>query len=100
MAALDQWDRAKPLYYCDEAGDARPMAEAVAAQTTQSAGLLIGPEGGFSPNERKILRGLDFVVPVTLGPRILRAETAVVSALTLWQSLVGDWRSAPYLPSS
>ena len=48
----------------------------------------------------KIVRSLDYVLPITLGPRILRAETAVVSALTLWQSQVGDWQKAPYLPET
>ena len=55
------------------------------------AALLIGPEGGFTPEERDRLRSLDFVHAVGLGPRILRAETAVISALTLWQSVCGDW---------
>ena len=55
-------------------------------------GILIGPEGGFSPDERATLRQLPFIVPVTLGPRILRAETAIVSALTIWQTVLGDWR--------
>ena len=96
--AIDAWDPSRPLYYCDEAGDARPMATVLAETEFGPAGLLVGPEGGFSPAERHMLRSKSFVVPVTLGPRILRAETAVVSALTLWQSLVGDWRIHPYLP--
>jgi 16S rRNA (uracil1498-N3)-methyltransferase len=54
--------------------------------------VLIGPEGGFTPEERARLRGLTDVTPVSLGPRILRADTAAISALTLWQSLLGDWR--------
>ena len=54
--------------------------------------VLIGPEGGFSPAEREALRGLAFAVPATLGPRILRADTAAISALTLWQAACGDWR--------
>ncbi|HEY5411155.1 MAG TPA: RsmE family RNA methyltransferase, partial [Caulobacteraceae bacterium] len=53
---------------------------------------LIGPEGGFDPAERSRLRGLPFVTPVTLGPRILRADTAAMAALTLWQAALGDWR--------
>lgn len=97
-AALDNWDASTPLYYCDEAGVAAPMADTLSKAVEASAGLLIGPEGGFSAAERERLRSLEFVVPVTLGPRILRAETAVVSALTLWQSFVGDWRNDPYLP--
>jgi 16S rRNA (uracil1498-N3)-methyltransferase len=54
--------------------------------------VLIGPEGGFDPDERARLRSLPFVAPVTLGPRILRADTAAISALTLWQAALGDWR--------
>jgi len=53
--------------------------------------ILIGPEGGFSEKERARLRAMPQVVPVSLGPRILRAETAAVAALTLWQSVLGDW---------
>ncbi len=98
--ALVGWDPAIPLYFCDEGGDAKPMRAVLERDAPRLAGILIGPEGGFAPKEREILRSLDFVIPVTLGPRILRAETAVVSALTLWQSLVGDWQQAPYLPES
>jgi 16S rRNA (uracil1498-N3)-methyltransferase len=54
--------------------------------------LLIGPEGGFTPEERRMLRTLPYVVPVSLGPRILRAETAVIAALSVIQSAWGDWR--------
>ena len=54
--------------------------------------VLIGPEGGFDPSERDRLRSLPFVTAVTLGPRILRADTAAISALTLWQAALGDWR--------
>ena len=55
--------------------------------------MLIGPEGGFAPEERAAIRALPFAVAVTLGPRILRADTAAISALTLWQAAVGDWRA-------
>jgi 16S rRNA (uracil1498-N3)-methyltransferase len=54
--------------------------------------LLIGPEGGFTNEERRILRASTFVIPVSLGPRILRAETAVIAALSVIQSNWGDWR--------
>jgi len=53
--------------------------------------ILIGPEGGFSDAERARLRGLSFVTPISLGPRILRADTAAVAALALFQSTRGDW---------
>jgi len=90
---LAEWDSAAPLIFCDEAGEALPMQDALQNVTTPvGGGILIGPEGGFSPEERDALRKLDFIVPVTLGPRILRAETAIVSSLTIWQSVLGDWR--------
>ena len=55
-------------------------------------GILIGPEGGFSDDERDLLLAQDFVVPISLGPRILRADTAAVAALALVQAIIGDWR--------
>ncbi len=54
--------------------------------------LLIGPEGGFSEGERTLLRSLDFVSSIPLGPRILRADTAAVAAMAVIQATVGDWR--------
>ncbi len=98
--ALANWAPSKPLIFCDEGGAAKPMAEVLPSLSGKGAGVLIGPEGGFSPRERDMLKGLPYVIAITLGPRILRAETAAVSALTLWQSLVGDWRNSPYVPES
>lgn len=90
--ALQQWDHAEALLFCDEAGDAPPIMDALEKlKPLNGGGILIGPEGGFSPEEREMLREYTFIVPVTLGPRILRAETAIVSALTIWQAVVGDW---------
>lgn len=93
---LDGWDAGRKLIFCDEGGDARPLIEAAASQgrgdAPAPAAILIGPEGGFAPEEREKLRSLPFVVPVTLGPRILRADTAAISAMTLWQAAAGDWR--------
>lgn len=89
---LDGWPAERRLMFCDEGGDVRP---ALAALPTTEGGwsILIGPEGGFSPEERARLRQENFVTPVGLGPRILRADTAAISALTLWQAALGDWRS-------
>ncbi len=73
----------------------RPMLEALkAAENVNSSlsAILVGPEGGFDEVERNTLRGLANVHPVNLGPRILRADTAAISALTLYQAAVGDWR--------
>ncbi|MBO9557584.1 MAG: 16S rRNA (uracil(1498)-N(3))-methyltransferase [Caulobacter sp.] len=88
---LDGWDGGRKLIFCDEGGDARPLIEA-AKDAPGPAAILIGPEGGFAPEEREKLRSLSFVIPATLGPRILRADTAAISAMTLWQAAAGDWR--------
>jgi len=103
-ALLDSWPEDRELIFCDESGDeadeiwggargrGQPMMSALASARAGPAAILIGPEGGFAPAERERLRSLDLVVPVTLGPRILRAETAAIAALTIWQSVCGDWR--------
>lgn len=88
---LEAWAPERGLLFCDEAGDAPPVMAALAGQPKGPWAVLIGPEGGFSPAERTRLRGLEQAVPGTLGPRILRADTAAISALTLWQSVCGDW---------
>jgi 16S rRNA (uracil1498-N3)-methyltransferase len=94
-ALLDGWPTGRRLMFCDEGGEARPVLEALADGGPDGAwAILIGPEGGFAPEERALLRSLPHVTPVTLGPRILRADTAAISALTLWQAAMGDWRSS------
>jgi 16S rRNA (uracil1498-N3)-methyltransferase len=87
---LARWDVSRQLLFCDEAGDAPPVLAAVKAGGPWA--ILIGPEGGFSARERAQLRALPYAVPAGLGPRILRADTAAISALTLWQAAAGDWR--------
>ena len=88
-ALLDAWPADRRLMFCDEAlaGGTTALPPAPGPWA-----ILIGPEGGFSQAERARLRGLPFAHPVALGPRILRADTAAVAALTLWQSTLGDWR--------
>ncbi len=86
---LADWPEGRKLMFCDE-------ALAGAAQTLAGAGgdswaILIGPEGGFSEAERERLSALPFAHPVSLGPRILRADTAAVAAMTVWQMTLGDW---------
>jgi 16S rRNA (uracil1498-N3)-methyltransferase len=87
-----RFEAGRRLLFCDEGGEAQPVLQAMAGQTDRAWSVLIGPEGGFSPAERDRLRGLSFATPATLGPRILRADTASISALTLWQAALGDWR--------
>ncbi len=87
-AALAGWDPARRLLFCQERGAAAPLAEALAKlPATTPYGILIGPEGGFSTAEVENLRRLPFVTPVSLGPRILRAETALIAALAGLQLL-------------
>ena len=82
------------MIFCDEAGEAPPIAEALGATKAGRGGwgVLTGPEGGFAPKEREAIRKHGFVVPVSLGPRIMRANTAALAALGGWQALCGDWR--------
>lgn len=87
---LASWPKERRLYFCDEGGGAKPLAEA-ARGASEPAAIITGPEGGFDPAERELLRAQSFVAPVTLGPRILRADTAALAALTIWQSTAGDW---------
>ena len=85
----------RKLLWCDEAmvGQHTSLTGNIAEPTRPSGpwAILIGPEGGFSADEQTRLRALPQVVPLALGPRILRADTAAVAALTLWQSALGDW---------
>lgn len=86
---LDHWPQDRQLMFCDEA-----LVGAAQALTTLDKGpwaILIGPEGGFSETERTRLRALPFAHSVSLGPRILRADTAAVAAMTVWQQILGDW---------
>jgi len=70
----------------------KPLLEVLSTLTNKRAAILIGPEGGFDDHERQTLRAMESVYPVNLGPRILRADTAAISALTLYQAALGDWR--------
>ena len=85
---LEGWDSNRRLLFCDEAmvGAALDMPDMRGPWA-----ILIGPEGGFSEAERARLRGLDYAHTLSLGPRILRADTAAVAALTVWQQALGDW---------
>jgi 16S rRNA (uracil1498-N3)-methyltransferase len=89
-ALLADWPETRALYFADENGG-MPLAEAIASTAVASAGFLIGPEGGFDDEERATIRALPQAVPVSLGPRILRAETAALAALAIWMARAGDW---------
>ena len=87
---LADWPQDRPLFALDETGGGAPLA-AVAATAGVAVGFLVGPEGGFQARELDRFAKLPFITPVTLGPRILRAETACLAALSVWQAVVGDW---------
>ena len=87
---LADWPAGRQLIFADEAGGV-PMGDAA---LSASAGILIGPEGGFSPEERAAIRAHPAALAVGLGPRILRADTAAAVAVGLWQARVGDWGAA------
>ncbi|MEM6389368.1 MAG: 16S rRNA (uracil(1498)-N(3))-methyltransferase [Pseudomonadota bacterium] len=91
---LSDWPSDRRLIFADEArvGEVNRMPTPEASVTRDPWAVLIGPEGGFSPAERERLTAMDQVQVISLGPRILRADTAVVAALTLFQASLGDWR--------
>lgn len=80
------------LIFADEGEEAQNPVTTLSNLVGERFGLLVGPEGGFSEQERALLRVQSFVVPLSLGPRILRADTASVAALALLQAFIGDWR--------
>ena len=91
---LAEWPVDRHLIFCDEALSAdhqsNPLAQLRSKPITK-AGLLIGPEGGFSDTERDQIRQIASVRPISLGPRILRSDTAALAALSLFQAVWGDW---------
>ncbi|MEM1007234.1 MAG: 16S rRNA (uracil(1498)-N(3))-methyltransferase [Pseudomonadota bacterium] len=87
---LDSWPKARRLMFCDESAAGSPLRLSSDDKDHPWA-ILIGPEGGFSDAERSRLSDLSFAHVVSLGPRILRADTAAVAAMTMWQQALGDW---------
>ncbi len=97
-ALLADWPESRRLMVCDETGRAPAIDAALAPFAGAPPGpwaVLTGPEGGFAAAELDALAKRPFVIPVGLGPRILRADTAAVAALACWQARLGDWRSRP-----
>lgn len=97
---VGSWGPGRRLLFCDEAGGApiaRALQDEAAKRQGPSAGpwaVLVGPEGGFTDEERAQVRALPHCLSVSLGPRLLRAETAALAALALWQAILGDWSGA------
>lgn len=89
---LDGWPHDRALIFADEGVASSSPVAALKGLAGRKVGVLIGPEGGFSDEERAKLHALPYVVPISLGPRILRADTAAVAALAVIQAIIGDWR--------
>jgi 16S rRNA (uracil1498-N3)-methyltransferase len=86
------WDPRRRLVYCDESGEPADPLSVLQSIEPGPLAVLIGPEGGFAPEEQAMLRAAAFVTAISLGPRIMRADTAAVAALALVQATLGDWR--------
>jgi 16S rRNA (uracil1498-N3)-methyltransferase len=100
---LDSWvehEGRRRIVFCDEGVDRSDPLSILSALEPSPLAVLIGPEGGFSVEERRTLRTLPFVTAVPLGPRIMRADTAAIAALALIQAVIGDWRNTPPRPYS
>lgn len=92
---IEHWQRdqgLRRLVFCDESAGAHSPLDTLRDLEGLPIGVLVGPEGGFSDEERSLLLAQDFVLPISLGPRILRADTAAVAALAVVQATIGDWR--------
>lgn len=90
-AVLDDWPPGKPLVFCDEASEIADPVAALARLPHGPVGVLVGPEGGFAEPERQRIRAVPGAVAVSLGPRIMRADTAAVAILALVNAVLGDW---------
>lgn len=90
--ALRDWQEERALIFADEVAPAASPLDALGGVPRGPLALLIGPEGGFDPAEREMLLALPFVHAVSLGPRVMRADTAAVAALALLNAVLGDWR--------
>jgi 16S rRNA (uracil1498-N3)-methyltransferase len=92
-AVLETWDTSRPLVFCDERAGVRSPIQALSGlEPGHPIAVLIGPEGGFAEDERELLLSKAFTVAISLGPRIMRADTAAVAALALVNAALGDWR--------
>jgi 16S rRNA (uracil1498-N3)-methyltransferase len=89
---LATWPGARRLVVCDESGAGEPISDAAARLPPGPMALLVGPEGGFDETELDAFGKLSFVTRVGLGPRVLRAETATLAAVAVFQAIAGDWR--------
>jgi 16S rRNA (uracil1498-N3)-methyltransferase len=89
---IDGWDERRLLIFADEMASHASPIEALSSAGTRPLAMLIGPEGGFERDERAALLARPFVLPISLGPRVMRADTAAIAALALVNAALGDWR--------
>jgi len=89
---LEAWDETRLLIFADESAPHSSPIEALQARRPRPLAVLIGPEGGFEREERAVLLAKSFVLPISLGPRVMRADTAAVAALALVNAALGDWQ--------
>ena len=90
--AMAAWDPQRRLIYCDETASVTNPVEALKGIAPPAA-VLVGPEGGFTTDERAHLKSLPFVTAISLGPRIMRADTVAIAALAVVQATIGDWKA-------
>jgi 16S rRNA (uracil1498-N3)-methyltransferase len=88
-ALLRDWPESRALFFADETGGG-PALDAMRGRPGPAA-VLIGPEGGFDADEREAIRSVPQAIGISLGPRILRADTAAAAAVSLWMAAAGDW---------
>ncbi len=88
---LENWEPTRQLIFCDEGAQSNNPLPVLKDMKKAPLALLVGPEGGFSDDERRQLHALPYVTPIPLGPRILRADTAAVAAMAVIQAACGDW---------
>lgn len=90
-ALLGRWPPGRRLLFCDESGEGGSPAAVLSRAEPGPWAVLVGPEGGFDGSERAAIRRLPGAHAISLGPRVLRSETAAAAALSLWQHYLGDW---------
>lgn len=97
LQVMENWSAERHIFVLDERGGALPIQQALlnqgeALEKIGPCAILCGPEGGFDPSELDLLGKLPFVTRISVGPRILRADTAAIAAISCWQSVLGDWQ--------
>lgn len=91
---LGHWNKERKILVCDETGNGKSIKE-VLSENSDIKAVIIGPEGGFTRAELDMMYKLPYVIPAGMGPRIMRADTAAIAALTCWQEHLGDWNIPP-----